>query len=659
MVKKEYLFRFGLAIEGEEGEGGEVSPYRKIARSYTMTLSIERLTTAQALVKWMCAQEIETDSGLKPLFAHVFGIFGHGNVTCLAEALERVQDQLPTWRGQNEQGMALAGVAYARARRGEQICVATSSVGPGATNMVTAAAVAMANRIPLLILSGDTFQNRRPDPVLQQVENFGDPSLTVNDCFKPVVRYWDRMTHPEQLLSMLPQAVQTMLNPATRGPAFLGLPQDVQAQAHDFPGSFFEPRVWRIPRDRADKTAIAAAADCVKTAQRPLIIAGGGVLYSRAETLLNDFAARRGIPVAETTAGKSSVLDSHAHGVGLTGPTGSSAANALAKDADLVLLIGTRLQDFTTGSWSCFQDQDVKFVAINTAAWDAHKHGALALVGDAKATLGELDALLGDWRAPAARLAQAQQEMAQWRDYLVERRRPSNDTPRYSEVVGAIWEAAEPQDRVLTAAGGLPGEMNKGWLAKSHGSYDCEYGFSCMGYEISGGWGAAIAKAEDADGGELIVFVGDGSYMMMNSDLYASVLSGHKMIVVVCDNGGFAVINRLQNFKGGKSFNNLIRDCRLGEGVQPFMPNFADHAAAMGAISYDVDTIADLKEAFAKARAADRTVVISTRVQSHDWTGGDSWWDVGVPEVSPRQEVREAKAEHEANRAAQQRIDVL
>ncbi len=624
-----------------------------------MALVTERLTTAQALVKWMCAQDIETEAGVKPLFAHVFGIFGHGNVTCLAEALERVQDRLPTWRGQNEQGMALAGVAYARARRGEQICVATSSVGPGATNMVTAAAVAMSNRIPLLILSGDTFQNRRPDPVLQQVENFGDPTVTVNDCFKPVVRYWDRISHPEQLLSMLPQAVQTMLNPATRGPAFLGMPQDIQAQAHDFPSSFFARKVWRIPRDRADAQSIADAAEILKTAKKPLIIAGGGVLYSRAEELLNDVAARRGIPVAETTAGKTSVLDIHDHGVGLTGPTGTSAANAVARDADVVLVIGSRLQDFTTGSWSCFQEAAVQFIAINTAAWDAHKHGALALVGDAKATLSELDAALGDWAAPEGRLIQAKAEMAQWRDYLSERRTPTNDVPRYSEVVGAIWEEAKPEDRVLTAAGGLPGEMNKGWLAKSHGSYDCEYGFSCMGYETSGGWGAAMAKAEDQDGGELIVFVGDGSYMMMNSDIYSSVLSGHKMIVVVCDNGGYAVINRLQNFKGGESFNNLIQDCRRGEGVAPFMPHFANHAAAMGAVTYDVDTVAELKEAFAKARQADRTVVISTRVQSHDWTGGDSWWDVGVPEVSPRQQVMDAKAEHEANRAAQQRTDVL
>lgn len=624
-----------------------------------MAISTQRLTTAQAMVKWMCAQDIETENGIRPLFAHVFGIFGHGNVTCLAEALERVQDRLPTWRGQNEQGMALAGVAYARARRGEQICVATSSVGPGATNMVTAAAVAMSNRIPLLILSGDTFQNRRPDPVLQQVENFGDPTVTVNDCFKPVVRYWDRISHPEQLLSMLPQAVQTMLNPATRGPAFLGMPQDIQAQAHDFPNRFFDRRLWRIPRDRADATMITAAADVLQGAKRPLIIAGGGVLYSRAEQLLNDFASRRGIPVAETTAGKTSVLDTHDHGVGLTGPTGSSAANALAKDADVVLLIGTRLQDFTTGSWSCFQDQDVRFIAINTAAWDAHKHGAMALVGDAKVTLGELDGVLGDWSAPAARMDQAKAEMGEWRAYLHERRTPTNDTPRYSEVVGAIWEEAKAEDRVLTAAGGLPGEMNKGWLPKSHGSYDCEYGFSCMGYETSGGWGAAIAKAEDADGGDLIVFVGDGSYMMMNSDIYSSVLSGHKMIVIVCDNGGYAVINRLQNFKGGASFNNLIRDCRLGQGVEPFMPNFADHAAAMGALTYDVATIAELKDAFAKARMAERTVVISTRVQSHDWTGGDSWWDVGVPEVSPRSQVREARAEHEKNRAAQQRTDIL
>lgn len=619
-------------------------------------MAFQRMTMAQALVRWLCAQKVQTEGGVKPLFPGVFGIFGHGNVTCLAEALERVQDQMPTWRGQNEQGMALAGVAYGRAKRGEQIMIATSSVGPGATNMVTAAAVAMSNRLPLLILSGDTFQNRRPDPVLQQVENFGDPSVTVNDCFKPVVRYWDRITHPEQLLSVLPAAARTMLDPATRGPAFLGLPQDIQAQAADFPDSFFAERIWRIPRQRPDSAALAEAAEALRTAKKPLVIAGGGVLYSRAEGILNDIAARRGLPVAETTAGKTSVLDTHAHGLGLTGPTGTSAANALAEDADVVLCVGTRLQDFTTGSWSCFQDPNVRFIHINAAAHDAYKRGALAVVGDARATLEELDAALGDWAAPPARMTQAQAAMAEWRDYLAGRRAVTNDTPRYSEIVGAIWEEATPEDRVLTAAGGLPGEMNKGWLAKSHGSYDCEYGFSCMGYETSGGWGAAMAKAEDNDGGELIVFVGDGSYMMMNSDIYSSVLSGHKMIVVVCDNGGYAVINRLQNFKGGESFNNLIKDCRLG--VEPFSVDFAAHGAAMGAQAFRATSVAELKEAFAAARKATRTCVISIDVQSHDWTGGDSWWDVGVPEVSPRPEVQAAKTEHETNRQAKQRIDI-
>jgi len=617
-----------------------------------------RLTMAQALVRWFCAQRIETSTGVKPLFPGVFGIFGHGNVTCLAEALERVQDQMPTWRGQNEQGMALAGIGYTKAKRAEQIMIATSSVGPGATNMVTAAAVAMSNRLPLLILSGDIFVNRRPDPVLQQVEHFGDPTISVNDCFKPVVRYWDRITHPEQLLATLPAAARMMIDPATRGPAFLGLPQDIQPMAWDCPESFFEERVWQTPRLRADAGSIKAAAEVLKTAKRPLIIAGGGVLYSRAEDLLNNFAARRGVPVAETTAGKTSVLDTHGHGLGLTGPTGTSAANALAADADVVLCVGTRLQDFTTGSWSCFQDADVRFLHINAASFDAHKHHALAMVGDARETLAELDTALGDWSAPSARMTQAKAAMGEWRAYLDGRRATTNETPRYSEVVGAVHDLATPDDRVLTAAGGLPGEMNKGWLAKSHGSYDCEYGFSCMGYETSGGWGAAIAKAEEGGPGDLIVFVGDGSYMMMNSDIYSSVLSGHKMIVVVCDNGGYAVINRLQNFKGGESFNNLIKDCRLGEGVEPFMPNFAEHARSMGAEVYDVDTVAELKDAFAKAREATRTVVISTRVQSHDWTGGDSWWDVGVPEVSPRKEVQAAKAEHEQNRKAQQRVDI-
>ena len=616
-----------------------------------------RLTMAQALVRWMCAQKVETENGVKSLFPGVFGIFGHGNVTCLAEALERVQDQLPTWRGQNEQSMALAGVAYSKAKRAEQIMVATSSIGPGATNMVTAAAVAMANRLPLLILSGDTFQNRRPDPVLQQVEHFGDPTITVNDAFKPVVRWWDRISHPEQIMHSLPHAVETMLNPATRGPAFIGLPQDIQAAACEYPESFFDEKVWRLPRPRADAGAVADAAELLMSAKKPLIMAGGGVLYSRAENVLNAFAAKHGVPVAETTSGKTSVLDSHDHGVGMTGPTGITAANNLAADADVVLCVGTRLQDFATGSWTCFQNPDVKFIHVNTASFDTHKHGGLSVVGDARETLTELDEALGDWSAPADRMTQAKSEMSAYREYLVTRRQPTNDTPRYSEVVGAIWEDAKPEDRVLTGAGGLPGEMNMGCLAKSHGSYDCEYGFSCMGYETAGGWGAAMAKAEDNDDGELVVFVGDGSYMMMNSDIYSSVLSGHKMIVVVCDNGGYAVINRLQNNMGGESVNNLIRDCQLGEGVEPFAPDFAAHAASMGALSMDVSTIDELKDAFKRAREADRTVVICTKVQSHNWTDGGSWWDVGVPEVSPRKEVQDAKAEHSKGRD-NQRIGV-
>ncbi len=312
-----------------------------------------RMTAAQALVRWLCAQKVQTQNGVKPLFPGIFAIFGHGNVTCLAEALERVQDVLPTWRGQNEQSMALAGIAYSKARRAEQIMIATSSIGPGATNMVTAAAVAMSNRLPLLILSGDTFQNRRPDPVLQQVEQFGDPTITVNDCFKPVTRYWDRLSHPEQLMHTLPHAVDTMLNPATRGPAFIGLPQDIQATACDYPETFFDEKIWRLPRPRPDAEALAEAAEVLKDAQKPLIIAGGGVLYSRAEDALNAFATKHGVPVAETTSGKTSTLDGMEHAVGMTGPTGITAANALAADADVVLCVGTRLQDFATGSWPC------------------------------------------------------------------------------------------------------------------------------------------------------------------------------------------------------------------------------------------------------------------------------------------------------------------
>ncbi|MCB1807027.1 MAG: 3D-(3,5/4)-trihydroxycyclohexane-1,2-dione acylhydrolase (decyclizing) [Candidatus Competibacteraceae bacterium] len=600
-----------------------------------------RLTMAQALVKFLCAQRTLIDGQEVPLFGGVFGIFGHGNVTCLAEALQAVQEQLPTWRGQNEQSMALAAVAYTKAKKRRQIMIATSSIGPGATNMITAAGVAHSNRLPLLLLAGDTFMNRLPDPVLQQVEHFNNPSLTVNDAFKAVTRYWDRIVRPEQLLQSLPQAIATMLDPADCGPAFIALPQDTQAEAFDYPAVFFEPVVHRVPRPRPDLEALKTAAELLQSAQKPLLIAGGGVHYSLATEQLAAFADKHGIPVVETIAGRAALVHEHPLNAGPLGVIGSSSANALAQDADVVLAVGTRLQDFTTGSWSVFGNESMRLIALNAARFDAHKHRAVALVSDAQAGLQELSAQLGAWRAPENRRQQARQEYASWNAIIDQHAGPTNaEIPSYAHVVGAINRLCEPTDLALTAAGGLPGELCKNWKVKSIGTFDCEFGFSCMGYEIAGGWGAKMASPER----DVIVFTGDGSYLMMNSDIYSSVLSGHKLIIIVCDNGGFAVINRLQNFKGGASFNNLIKDCRIEQEVRV---DFIQHARSMGAGGEWVHSITELEQAFRRAKEADKTYVIALQTHPHQWTPGDAWWDVGVPEVSARDEVRQARAEHE------------
>jgi 3D-(3,5/4)-trihydroxycyclohexane-1,2-dione acylhydrolase (decyclizing) len=607
-----------------------------------------RLTTAQAIVRFLIAQRTVIDGQERPLFPGVFAIFGHGNVTCLGEALEAEQDRLPTWRGQNEQTMTMAAVAFAKATRRRQIMVATSSIGPGALNMVTAAGIALANRLPVLLLAGDTFANRLPDPVLQQVEHFHDPSVTVNDAFRPVTRYWDRIVRPEQVLQSLPHAVATMLDPADCGPVFLGLPQDVQAEAFDVPTAFFEPRVHRLRRPGPDPGEVTAAAEALRSARRPLLIAGGGVHYSAAEEALATFADRHGIPIVETVAGKSCVAWDHPAFAGPIGVTGSSSANELAADADVVLAVGTRLQDFTTGSWSVFRYDRMRLIALNVARFDATKHLALPVVADARRALEELSATLGDWSAPPERLAQATGAYGRWNAELDVAAAPpeSGAAPSYGAVIRALNELASSDDYVLAAAGGLPGELNKHWRALGVRTFDCEYGFSCMGYEIGGAWGAAMALPERT----VISFCGDGSYLMANSDVYSSVLSGHPFVLVLCDNGGYAVIDRLQVSKGGAHFNNLLEDVRAKD---PVRVELAKHAASMGAWTREVRTLDELRAAFGEARRAGRTAVIVIRTDPNAWTGGDAWWDVGIPEVSEREEVRVARAEHDAERKHQ------
>ncbi len=613
-----------------------------------------RLTMAQAVVRWLTRQYTEIDGTRVPLFGGVFGIFGHGNVTCLSEALEAVQDELPTWRGQNEQSMALAAIGFAKAKRRRQIMIATSSIGPGALNMVTAAGTAHANRLPVLLIAGDSFTNRVPDPVMQQVEHFGDPTVTVNDAFKAVTRYWDRITHPAQIISSLPQAIATMLDPADCGPAFIALPQDTQELAFDYPAVFFEERLWSISRPRPDRAALAQAVDLLKTAKKPLIIAGGGVRYSGAEKAVAEFAVRRGIPVVETIAGKGGLTHYDPVHCGPIGIIGSTSANALAADADVILAIGTRLMDFTTGSWTAFS-HDARFISINAARFDAIKHRAVAVVGDALETVAELDAALDDWTADAAHLFRAKALFGEWNALLDSHQTPTNaPVPTYAQVVNVVNGWAAPNDTLIAAAGGIPGEVAKGWRVKTPNSFDLEFGFSCMGYEIAAGWGCAMAQEGPGGlGGTPIVMLGDGTYMMMNSDIYSTVLSGHKMIVIVCDNGGYAVISRLQQFKGVPGFNNLLKDCRITDKANPLHVDFAAHAAAMGAASRACASLADLEAALAWAKTTDRTTVISIVTDAYSWVPGDADWDVGVPEVSTRDSVNAARDSQIAIRAKQ------
>ena len=612
-------------------------------------MSTVRITTAEALVRYLVAQRTEVDGREVPLYPGVFAIFGHGNVTSLGHALEQHRDELPVWRGQTEEGMGLAAVAFGKATRRRQVMVATSSIGPGATNMVTAAGVAMSNRIPALFISGDAFTSRLPDPVLQQVEHFGDPSTTVNDSFRPVVRYWDRITHPAQLLSSLPQVTRTLLDPADCGPAFLGLPQDVAATAFDYPESFFEPVVHRVPRPRADREELERAAAALRAAERPVLIAGGGVHYSLAEAELADFALRHGIPVVETVAGKSSLVADHPRYAGPVGVTGAAEPNEACAAADVVLAVGTRLNDFVTGSWTLFDD-DARIVALNTARFDATKHLATPVVGDARESLVELSALLGDWVAPQAWTDHGSELRTRLEEFVAGRIADDGALPlSYAQIIGALHRSAAPEDYVMTAAGGLPGELNVNWLSKSVASFDCEYGFSCMGYETAGAWGAAFARTE----GEVLCLVGDGSYLMLNSEIYSSVLSGKKFILIVCDNAGFAVIERLQRNQGGNSYNNMLRDARGPN--SDVRVDFVAHAASLGAYATRASSIPELDAAIEQARGHDRTSVVVVDVRESDWTEGGLFWQVGVPEVSELATVREARAAHEAGVATQRR----
>lgn len=607
-----------------------------------------RQTMAQALTRFLSRQMTEIDGKKLPIFGGVWAIFGHGNVAGVGEALYQVRDELPTFRAHNEQAMAHAAIAYGKANFRRRFMAATSSIGPGALNMVTAAALAHVNRLPVLFLPGDVFANRLPDPVLQQAEDFSDGTASVNDCFRPVSRYFDRITRPEQIIPALNRAMQVLTDPAECGPVTLSLCQDVQAEAYDYPESLFAERVWTPRRLRPDRNELAAAVAALKGAKKPLVIAGGGVLYSQASGELAKLVQGAGIPVCETQSGKSSLPDDHPLNMAAVGVTGTSAANRLAEEADVVLAVGTRLQDFTTGSWALFKNAGRTIIGLNTQGFDAGKHWALPLVADAAEGLAELSAALKGWKAPSTWTDNALRGKTEWQAAAAKVTASTNAAyPSDAQVIGAVQRAMGSGVTLLHAAGGLPGELHKLWQAGAPGSYHAEYGFSTMGYEIAGGLGAKMAKPDQ----EVVVMVGDGSYLMLNSEIATSVMLGLKLTIVLLDNRGYGCINRLQMATGGANFNNLLKDAR--HEVMPDV-DFAAHAASLGAVAEKVASIAELETALAKAKGNDKTTVLVIDTDPLVSTeAGGHWWDVAVPEVSSRREVNAARKAYEDKKQMQ------
>jgi 3D-(3,5/4)-trihydroxycyclohexane-1,2-dione acylhydrolase (decyclizing) len=614
-----------------------------------------RATMAQALVRFLARQQVERDGVANPLFAGVFGIFGHGNVTGLGQALEEV-GQLPFFRPQNEQAMVHTSIAYAKMKNRLQTFACTSSVGPGATNMVTGAATATVNRLPVLLLPGDTFASRLPHPVLQQLEYQPAMDVSVNDCFRPVSRFWDRIVRPEQLLSSLPEAMRVLTDQAETGAVTICLPEDTQTEAYDWPERLFEERVHFIDRAVPADTALQRATDLIREAKRPLIIAGGGVIYSEATAGLAQFAERFGIPVVETQAGKGALPWNHAWNAGPVGANGGLAANRLAAQADLVLLIGTRFADFTTASRTAFQHPDVRFLAINVAAYDAHKAGATPLIGDAKATIAALLERLqvAGYQADAAYGDEVERLKNEW-DRAVDgiRAVTAPEAMTQANVIGVVNEAAEPQDVIVCAAGGLPGDLLKLWRPLDPKGYHLEYGYSCMGYEIAGGLGVKMAAPDR----EVFVMVGDGSYLMLHTEIVTSIQEGQKLIIVLLDNSGFGCIRGLQMANGTPSFGNELRfrDDATGRIDGPVLPvDFVRNAQSLGARAVAATNETELREVLRQARSADRTTLIAVGVSIEDKVPGfESWWDVPVAEVSEEASVRDARKSYLEQRKKQ------
>jgi 3D-(3,5/4)-trihydroxycyclohexane-1,2-dione acylhydrolase (decyclizing) len=605
-------------------------------------MSVVRLTTAQALVRYLLAQYVERDGREERFFAGVFGIFGHGNVAGLGQALQEYPE-LPYIPVRNEQAGVHAAAAYARMKNRLGCWACTSSIGPGATNMVTGAALATINRLPVLLLPGDIFARRNVAPVLQQLESPASQDISVNDCFRPVSRYWDRIHRPEQLLYALPEALRVLTSPADTGAVTVALPQDVQAEAFDWPAGFFAKRVWRVPRPRPDVTAVARAARAIARAERPLIVAGGGVTYSGAHRQLQELVEATGIPVCVTQAGKGALPDSHPQNLGAVGATGTQAANRIAAKADVVVGIGTRWSDFTTASKTAFQHPNVRFVNLNITDFDAAKHGGLMLVGDARATLDELGFML-DERVESAYADEITDERDAWLAIREELVTPTAAKPLpQAELLGALNAALEPRDVIINAAGSAPGDLHKLWMVQDPKAYHVEYGYSCMGYEIGAGIGVKLAAPDR----NVWVLVGDGTYLMMSGDLATAVQEGLNLNVVLVDNHGFGSIGGLSEGLGSAGFGTRFR-LREGEDFgERYLPvNYAAHARALGALVLQPETLAELQDAIAEATAFNGVAVIVVECDREARVPGyDSWWDVPVAEVSTMPEVQAARAE--------------
>jgi len=613
-----------------------------------------RLTTGQAIINYLAQQHVKRDGIENPFFAGLWGIFGHGNIGGVAQAVQQAGPSFPYYLARNEQSMVHAAVGYAKLRNRLGAFACLSSIGPGATNMVTGAASATINRVPVLLLAGDAFTERVQSPVLQQLEHPFSQDTSVNDAFRPVVRYWDRISRPEQLITALPEVLRVLTSPVETGAAFLGLPQDAQTYGFDFPVEMFEPRVWHIGRPRADQDAIARAAEWVREAKRPVIFAGGGVRYSEATDALRVFAERTGIPVAETHAGKGSMPYDHPLSLGGAGVSGTLAANQIAPEADLVIGIGTRFTDFPTASKTAFQDPDVRFVNINVAEFDAFKHAAIPLVGDARATLEELVVAVGDYTTAPEYRARGAALNREW-DAEVTRvyHHSVGDILTQGEVIGAVEASSDGRDVVVTSAGSLPGDLLKLWRSRDASSYQVEYGYSTMGYEIAGGLGAKLAAPDR----EVYVLVGDGSFQMMGNEITTAVQEGVKLIVVLVDNKGFSSVGRVSEQVGAEGFGCHYR-LRGSSGAYdgPEMQlDFVKICSGMGAKALEVRTLPELEAALADARAGTQTACIVVQTDWDERVRGyaNSWWEMATPVVSEMPAVNAARVEFDANKGRQ------